>query len=102
MVPAILAFCIVGSYAVDYSFFDVLVMLLFSMIGFFMQRYGYPCAPMILGVILGKMLETYFVMTYMKGGVIAFFNRPISLIIVGLIVLVVIAPSISKRLLRKS
>jgi TctA family transporter len=102
LVPAILAFCIVGSYAVDYSFFDVLVMLLFGIIGFFMQRYGYPYAPMILGVILGKMLETYFVMTYMKGGVIAFFNRPISLIIVGLIVLVVIAPSISKRLLRKS
>jgi TctA family transporter len=37
------------------------------MFGFFMQRYGYPCAPMILGVILGKMLEKYFVMTYMKG-----------------------------------
>lgn len=98
LVPSILAFCIVGSYAVDYSFFDVLVMLVFGIVGFFMQRYGYPYAPMILGVILGRMMETYFVMTYMKGGVVAFFNRPLSLLIFALIIIVFVSPRIARKI----
>lgn len=101
LVPAILAFCIIGSYSVDYSMFDVIIMALFGVIGFFMDRYGYPYASMILGIILGKMLETYFVMTYMKGGVLAFFNRPISLAIISLIIFVAVVPKLGGMLMKK-
>jgi len=101
LVPMILAFCLVGSYAVDYSFFDVLVMLIFGVIGFFMQKYGYPYSPMILGVILGRMMETYFVMTYMKGGILAFFSRPLSLLLVFLTAFVVVAPRLGRKVLAR-
>jgi len=101
LVPSILLFCIVGSYAVDFTFFNVVVMILFGIIGFFMQRYGFPTPPMILGIILGKILETYFVMTYMKGGVIAFFNRPLSLILIALIIFIILAPKLSKIIISK-
>uniref|UniRef100_A0A7J3I7N3 C4-dicarboxylate ABC transporter permease n=1 Tax=Ignisphaera aggregans TaxID=334771 RepID=A0A7J3I7N3_9CREN len=97
LVPMILVFCVIGSYAIDYSFFSVLVMLVFGVMGFFMDRYGYPYAPMVLGVILGKMLETYFVMTYVKGGVAAFFNRPLSLALFALTLFVIFAPWIGRK-----
>jgi TctA family transporter len=96
LVPAILLFCIVGSYAVDFTFFNVVVMILFGVIGFFMDRYGFPIPPMILGIILGKMLETYFVMTFMKGGITAFFNRPLSLVLIILIIFIILTPKLGK------
>lgn len=102
LVPMILAFCIVGSYAIDYSFFSVMVMLIFGIIGFFMQKYDYPYAPMILGIILGKMMETYFVMTYIKGGIVSFFDRPLSLFLFTLTICVAVAPSLVKKLLKSS
>lgn len=98
LIPLILVFSIVGSYAVDYSFFNVMVMLIFGIVGFFMHEYGFPYSPMILGTILGRMMETYFVMTYIKGGMLAFFNRPLSLAIIVTIALIIVIPWIAKKI----
>ncbi|MGO1204272.1 tripartite tricarboxylate transporter permease, partial [Cellulosimicrobium funkei] len=53
----ILLFGALGSYALNFSPVDVLILLVIGAIGFFMRRYGYPVAPMVVGIILGPMAE---------------------------------------------
>jgi putative tricarboxylic transport membrane protein len=57
LMPVIMVLCVVGSFTLGNSLFDVLVALIFGIIGFFMRKYGYPGAPLVLGVILGPMAE---------------------------------------------
>ena len=67
--PCILIFCIVGSYAVNNSLFDVGFMLGFGVLAFVLEESGFPCSsPAILGVILGSMLENHFVTTMISSG----------------------------------
>lgn len=53
----ILLFGALGSYALNFSPIDVLILLVIGVAGFFMRRYGYPVAPMVVGMILGPMAE---------------------------------------------
>jgi putative tricarboxylic transport membrane protein len=55
--PAVLVFAIVGAYGPDQSMADVWVMLAFGAVGFLMRRYGFSPAPLVMGLVLGKMLE---------------------------------------------
>ena len=57
LAPLIFAFSIIGCYSIRNSMFDVRVMLIFGVIGFFMKKYGYPSAAFILGYILCPLLE---------------------------------------------
>jgi len=76
----ILLFCIVGSFAINNSMFGVIVMLVAGVAAFFMERWGFPVAPTILGVVLGTMLEEHFFSSLIKadGQLLAFFERPIA------------------------
>lgn len=80
LMPLILLFCVVGSFAINNSAFGVLVMLLAGVLAFFMERWGFPVAPTILGVVLGTMLEEHFFSSLVKadGNLLAFFERPIA------------------------
>ena len=80
LMPLILMFCIVGSFAINNSLFGVIVMLVAGVVGFYMERWGFPVAPTILGVVLGTMLEENFFSSLVKadGNVLAFFERPIA------------------------
>ena len=80
LMPLILLFCIVGSFAINNSLFGVVVMLVAGVIGFFMERWGFPVAPTILGVVLGTMLEEHFFSSLIKadGNFLVFFERPIA------------------------
>jgi putative tricarboxylic transport membrane protein len=53
----IILFGALGSYALNFSPIDVLMLLAIGLVGFFMRRYGYPVAPMVVGMILGPMAE---------------------------------------------
>jgi putative tricarboxylic transport membrane protein len=55
-------------------------MIVFGVIGFVLQRYGYPVAPIVLGLILGPMLETHFrrALIVSRGDYGIFFQRPIA------------------------
>ncbi|SDP79882.1 tripartite tricarboxylate transporter permease [Desulforhopalus singaporensis] len=55
--PIVLLLCFVGSYAVANSMVDVAAMLVMGIIGFFMKQYGFPGAPLVIGMILGPMVE---------------------------------------------
>ena len=53
LMPVILAFCIVGAFASNNSAFGIIVMLVFGVLGFFMEENDIPVAPCILGIVLG-------------------------------------------------
>ena len=53
----IISFCIVGTFAIQSSIFDVALMLCFGVLGLLMRRFGFPAGPMVLGLILGPLAE---------------------------------------------
>jgi putative tricarboxylic transport membrane protein len=89
LMPLILLFCFTGTYAVSANPFDLWVMVIFGVLGFVLQRYGYPVAPIVLGLILGPMLETHFrrALIVSRGDYAIFLQRPIA---AGLITVAVV------------
>ncbi|MGB3934555.1 MAG: tripartite tricarboxylate transporter permease [Burkholderiales bacterium] len=80
LMPVILLFCVVGSFAINNSIFGVVLMLVFGLVAYVMEQNGYPVAPAILGMVLGAMLEENFISSMIKadGRLLAFFERPIA------------------------
>ena len=79
LMPLILMFCVVGSYSINGSYFDVWVMLGMGIIGFVLEVFAIPLGPVVLGIILGGQLEQTFVQNLTKDdSLLSFFNRPIS------------------------
>ncbi|HWX51017.1 MAG TPA: tripartite tricarboxylate transporter permease [Roseomonas sp.] len=80
LLPLILLFCIVGAFAMTNSPYGIVLMLIFGVLGWFMEENGIPIAPMILGLVLGEMLEQNFMTSMIKsdGAWLAFFERPIA------------------------
>jgi TctA family transporter len=80
LMPLILIFCMVGSFAINNTVFGIGIMLLMGVIAFVMEENGFPLAPAILGLVLGEMVEANFMTSMMKsdGALLAFFERPIA------------------------
>jgi len=80
LMPTILIFCIVGAFAINNTVFGVSIMLVFGILGFWMEENDIPVAPAILGLVLGPMLEQNFISTMIKhdGQILGFFERPIA------------------------
>jgi TctA family transporter len=80
LMPMILLFCIVGTFAINNSVFDVVVMLCVGLLAYFMEENDIPIAPAVLGVVLGGMLEENFIFSMIKadGDFLMFFSRPIA------------------------
>ncbi|MEW4567138.1 tripartite tricarboxylate transporter permease [Tautonia sp. JC769] len=89
LMPVILLFCVLGSFAINGSTFDIGVMLVFGLLGFFLERRAIPLGPVVLGIILGGPLEERLiqVLTAADGSAIAFVDRWPALILVGLWIL---------------
>lgn len=79
----IVLFAYIGAYAIRNSISDVWIMTFFAILGFFMERRGYPLAPLVLGAILGPLAERYFVtaMISSDNDVSIFVTRPISAVL---------------------
>lgn len=60
LTPMILALCVVGTYALNNSLFDVGIMLIAGVVGYFMQKGGYPASPVVLALIMGPMAKVIF------------------------------------------
>ncbi|MFN8703742.1 MAG: tripartite tricarboxylate transporter permease [Rhodospirillales bacterium] len=80
LLPTILLFCIVGSFAMTNSPYGILLMLIFGVVGWLMEENGIPVAPLILGLVLGELLEQSFMTSMIKsdGSFLVFFQRPIA------------------------
>jgi len=76
----------VGSFATGNSLFAVLTVAAFGMIGYVMQANGYPVAAMVLGIVMGTMIEQSFVTSLIKsdGSILPFVERPIAAILAAM------------------
>jgi putative tricarboxylic transport membrane protein len=88
IVPIIFVLCTVGSFAISGRLFDVYVMLVFGLIGFVLRHFGYPMAPLVLGIVLGDLLEKNLrrALVLSDGDLTPFFTRPISAALALLII----------------
>lgn len=94
LMPLVLLFCTVGSFAINNSLVGVAVMSILGFLSFFMQENGFPVAPVILGMVMGPLLEENFMqaMIVSQGNLLDFFGRPIAGILGGFTVFVWISP----------
>jgi len=94
LMPIILIFCMVGAFAIDNTVFAVTIMLIFGVIGFFMEENGIPIAPAVLGLVLGPLIEQNFITSMMKaeGHLLPFFDRPIAGVLGVVTVAIWVAP----------
>ncbi len=60
LLPVVTVLCVVGAFACNNRLFDVGLMFLFGLMGFLMRRRGYPAAPLVLALVLGKMMDSNF------------------------------------------
>ncbi|TGD41441.1 tripartite tricarboxylate transporter protein TctA [Pseudotabrizicola sediminis] len=92
LLPAVLLLSTMGTYALQNSVFDLWVMLVFGAIGYLLRRASYPLAPIIIGMILGPVLENNFrrSMLISRDGLNIFIERPISATILGLVAIMLV------------
>jgi putative tricarboxylic transport membrane protein len=91
IVPIIFVLCTVGAFAIAARLFDVWVMLAFGVLGFALRLLDYPMAPLVLGLVLGDLLEKSLRrgLVLSDGDLTPFFTRPISAVLCALIVLII-------------
>ncbi len=100
--PAILLFCTIGVYSLNYNVFDIYVMGIFGIIGYIWTKLKCEGAPLLLGLVLGPMMEENFrrALLLSRGDFLTFVERPLSLTLLlmaaGLVILVAL-PSIRKK-----
>ena len=99
LLPIVALLCIVGSYAAANSFFDCGLAIGFGVFGYLLKKLGVPVAPMILGFILGPLLEDNLrrALILDDGNILKFLERPITLLALAGIALLVIAPWAFKK-----
>lgn len=92
--PLILLFSVVGTYALRNEMFDVWLAVTCGILGYFMERWRYPAAPLVIALILGPILEVNFrrAMQISQWDLTTFFTRPLSLALCLLVVLALVIP----------
>jgi putative tricarboxylic transport membrane protein len=100
--PLILLFTIIGVYASGNNVFDIYVMIMFGIIGYFMRKFGFEPAPLVLAFVLGPLLENNLrkALILSQGDLITFVQRPISgtcLVIAFLLLISPLLPTLRKK-----
>lgn len=92
--PVIIVICAIGAYTVNSSMFDVVMMLVFGVVGYLFKKLRYPLAPLVLALVLGKMAESSFrqAMLLSDGSVSIFWSNPLVGTIAGLALLLLVWP----------
>jgi putative tricarboxylic transport membrane protein len=92
VMPVVFVLCTVGAYAIAARVFDVWTMIGFGILGYLLRRFDYPIAPLVLGLVLGDLLDKNFRrgLVLSDGSLLPFFTRPISLVLWLLILLLVL------------
>lgn len=99
LIPMVIAISIFGVYAVQVSMYDLLLLLGCGVCGYFLSKNDYPIAPLVLGLVLGPMVENNLrrALTISNGDYSVFFTRPISLAFLLITALWLIVPFMMKR-----
>jgi len=94
--PLILLFCLIGAYTLNNNIVEVIIMVVFGVIGYFMKKLEYEPAPLILAFVLSPMCENALRQSLlMSGGSFTIFlYRPISVVLLGLAFLILVSSSL--------
>lgn len=94
--PIIIVICMIGVYSLNSSIFDIWMMWVFGIIGYFMKKYDISGAPLIIGLVLGPILEQslYRALSLAHGSMLVFVTRPISATLLGIAVVMSIFVSL--------
>jgi putative tricarboxylic transport membrane protein len=95
LLPVVTVLCIIGSYSFNNRMFDVLLMIIFGVVGFLMRKNGYSVAPMTLALVLGGMMDSNFrraisLAVSEDNMLIALFGRPITIILLILTLITIL------------
>ena len=92
--PLILLFCLIGAYSLSFATFDILVMIVFGIIGYLMKKTDYEGAPLILALVLGNLFENALRQSLMlsDGSFRIFFSRPIAAVFLWVAIALLIIP----------
>lgn len=103
LLPVILMFSVVGTFAVNNAIFDLWIVLFLGVVGWLMEDNDFPIAPMVLGLVLGKVVEESFVNSMIKSGgnLINFVDRPIAAVLAAIFLAIWVIP-LSLRLFGKA
>ncbi|MDF1592433.1 MAG: tripartite tricarboxylate transporter permease [Desulfobacterales bacterium] len=96
LIPAVFALAIVGSYAVNNNVFDVAIMVFFGFVGFLLNRFDIPLAPLVITFLLGHGVENSLIQSLIlfKGDPLGFIYRPFCLALLVFSVLLICVPGI--------
>jgi len=96
--PLILLFCLIGCYSLNNSVTEVIIMVLFGLIGYILKKFQYEGAPLVLALVLGPMMENSLRQALLMSGgsPFIFFSRPISAALVGTAIFLLVFPLIPK------
>jgi putative tricarboxylic transport membrane protein len=102
LMPLILLFCLIGSFSLNNNIYDVMIMVIFGIVGYILNKFEYEVAPLVLGFILGPLMETNLrrALIMSNGNFSIFWTRPISAIC--LIIAVLLFASTGLSLYRKT
>lgn len=103
LIPIVLMLAFVGSYATVGRMYGVWVLILAGLAGYVLRKFGFPLVPVVLGFVLGEMIERSFrhSLTLSEGNLAIFFTRPISASIFVLLIAALVAPPILGALSRR-
>ncbi len=99
LLPIIAVLCVIGSYSLRNSFFDVYIMFSFGLLGFFMKWLDMPVVPLLLALVLGRQLEEHMriALTSSQGDISIFFTSPISVFFLCLSAISVLCPMFFRK-----
>lgn len=94
--PLILLFCLIGSYSINFTVFDILVMVFFGIVGYILRKLEYEFAPLVLGYVLGPLLERSLRQSLIlsDGSFLIFMNRTISAVCILMSFILLLTPLI--------
>ena len=97
--PLILLFCLIGAYSLNNDVFDVMVMVVFGVVGYLFRKFEYDGAPLILAFVLGTMFDQNLrqALLISDGSFIPFLTRPISGVTLSLAAIVLVFSGFSRR-----
>ncbi len=104
LLPLIIVFCVIGVYGLRFNTFDLWLLLLFGVLGFLMRANGFPAAPLILGLILGAIMEESMrqALQISGGAWSVFLEQPISATLLALAAVSLLAPPLVARWRQRS
>ena len=97
--PLILLFCVIGSYSLNNNIVEVLIMIVFGIVGYLMKKFEYEAAPLILAMVLSPMMEDALRQSLVvsHGNILIFFTRPISVTLLSIALILLIFPIFLRR-----